>query len=291
MYGSTFIHWPRFPVRQDIWRRLPNSLLILEKAWGWNHLSTRSAMLLFVSLPLRVWKTAKASSFRRIWTWCLRRTTILFTILQQIPLKPMLRVIGWKPKEPRWEQIMVWEWLPLWRYLKIITWSMVHWKPWLPRMKKRECMVHSAWNPELCKGKFCWTLILRTKANSISAVPVVLILLLLWNIRRRRLWPISLLVRLRWKVCVAVTPVWKSMKGAVMPINCWHASYMICWLSLTPSWQVLKVAICVMLSPAKHMRYWCSILRIWTVWKIIWRNTRHNWMTNMLRLKVVLPWV
>lgn len=21
--------------------------------------------------------------------------------------------------------------------------------------------------------------------------------------------------------------------------------------------------------PAKHMRYWCSILRIWTVWKII----------------------
>lgn len=23
-------------------------------------------------------------------------------------------------------------------------------------------------------------------------------------------------------------PVWKSVKGAVMPINCWHASYMIC---------------------------------------------------------------
>ena len=39
-------------------------------------------------------ETARASSFRRIWTWCPRRTTILSTILQQIPLKPMLTVIG-----------------------------------------------------------------------------------------------------------------------------------------------------------------------------------------------------
>ncbi len=67
--------------------KITKFLIDFGKGVGLESFARRPVMLLFVSLPLRVWKTAKVSFFRRTWTWFLRRTTILVHDFETDPIE------------------------------------------------------------------------------------------------------------------------------------------------------------------------------------------------------------